>query len=216
MSSVRLPEEMVLAYASGQLNEAMSLVVASHLVYAPESRRDVARYEALGGALLEELEPSEMHGDVLERTLALIDDEEDAEIVEPELEVRDGLALPASLRRYVGPDIEALAWRKVMKGVQDVELGVSPGCRTRLMRIEPGVTVPRHSHRGAEVTLVLRGAYEDETGHYGPGAVQMADENVDHQPSAVGEETCLCLVVRDAPIRLSGRIGKLLNPFIRY
>jgi putative transcriptional regulator len=84
------------------------------------------------------------------------------------------------------------------------------------MRIEPGVGAPRHTHGGMEITLVLDGAYADATGTYGRGDVQVADDGVEHEPVAVGEKTCLCLVVSDAPIKLTGFFGRLLNPFIRH
>ena len=42
-----------------------------------------------------------------------------------------------------------------------------------------------------------------------------ADSHVDHRPVADEDEDCLCLIVTDAPLRLTGWLGRLLNPFIR-
>jgi putative transcriptional regulator len=44
----------------------------------------------------------------------------------------------------------------------------------------------------------------------------IADESVDHCPIADEEGDCLCLAVTDAPLRLTGRFGRFLNPFIRF
>ena len=214
MTEMTAPDELLLAYASGGLDEAMSLVVATHLTLSPESRARVADYEALGGALIEEIEPAEVSGGALDAVLARLDSEEEApaESAPP----RDGHDLPAPLRGYVGPDIESLKWKKLIRGVQEAEFPIGGGGRARLMKIESGVAVPKHSHRGSEATLVLEGAYHDATGYYDRGALQMADATLDHQPEATGGETCLCLVVTDAPIRLTGRLGRLLNPLIKY
>ena len=51
MTVSRVPEEMLLAYATGALNEPLSLVVASHMALNPESRVEVEEYETVGGAV---------------------------------------------------------------------------------------------------------------------------------------------------------------------
>lgn len=214
MTEKTAPDELLLAYASGSLDESMSLVVATHLTLSPQSRARVCDFEALGGALIEEIEPAALSGGALDAVMARLDGEDHPPVhSEPP---RDGHVLPAPLRDYVGPDVDALRWKKVIRGVQEAEFPIGGGGRARLMRIESGVAVPKHSHRGTEATLVLEGAYRDATGYYDRGALQMADASLDHQPEATGGETCLCLVVTDAPIRLTGRFGRLLNPLIKY
>lgn len=224
MIALRVPDEMLLAYATGALNEPLSLVVASHIALDPSSRADVEAYETVGGALIEELEPASLRDDALERTLARLDvleaepgaERQSCSPVKPQ--PKDGLVLPSPLRDYVGSDIDTLPWKPVIRGVEEVELkvGAGEGTRTRLMRIAPGAGAPRHTHGGMEVTLVLDGAYRDASGTYRRGDVQVADDAVEHQPVAEGERTCLCLVVSEAPIRLTGFFGRLLNPFIRH
>lgn len=213
-------DELLMSYAAGGLDEAMSLVVASHLTLSPESRTRVAEYEALGGAVIEEIEPVAVSKTALDSVLARLDEEETEALqpaeTSPGESARDGHSLPAPLRRYVGPDIEKLRWKRLMPGVREAEFAIDGGARARLMRIESGVAVPKHSHRGREATLVLEGAYRDATGLYDRGKLQLADAELDHQPAATGEEACLCLVVTDAPIRLTGKLGRLLNPLIKY
>ncbi len=215
MTEKTAPDEVLLAYASGSLDEAMSLVVATHLTLSPHGRAKVAEFEALGGALIDEIEPAALSEDALDAVLARLD-EAGPEVTPEPTAARDGHSLPAPLRAYLGPDIEALRWKRLLPGVREAAFPVGGGLRARLMRIASGVAVPRHSHRGAEATLVLEGAYRDETGFYDRGALQWADAALDHQPAATGGETCLCLVVTEAPIRLTGRFGRLLNPLIKY
>jgi putative transcriptional regulator len=221
MSDKTATDELLLAYASGGLDEAMSLVVASHLTLSPESRARVSEYEALGGAVIEEIQPVAVSKTALDSVLARLDEDEDESgntpaDGAPESAPEDGHVLPAPLRGYVGPDIDKLRWKRLMPGVREAEFPIAGGARARLMRIESGVAVPKHSHRGREATLVLEGAYRDATGLYDRGALQLADAALDHQPAATGDEACLCLVVTDAPIRLTGKLGRLLNPLIKY
>ena len=48
---------------------------------------------------------------------------------------------------------------------------------------------------------MLKGAFEDEVSRFGPGDVEMADEDLDHQPIAVDGEDCICLAITDAPLK---------------
>ncbi len=75
--------------------------------------------------------------------------------------------------------------------------------------------MPSHTHAGLELTLVLQGGFCDRTGHFLRGDVAEADSDVDHRPVADDDGPCLCLAVTDAPLRLTGRVGRMLNPFVR-
>ena len=75
--------------------------------------------------------------------------------------------------------------------------------------------MPFHTHEGCEFTLVLQGGYHDGDVGYARGDFQFADSSLNHSPVADPGEPCLCLAVLDAPMRLTGRIGRLVNPFIR-
>ncbi len=212
-------QELLFGRAIGALPESASLAVAAHAALCPAANSIVHRHKAIAGALIETIEPSAMTEHSLSRMLDRIDSEGDelraAVLEEP---ARDGVDLPEVLRNYVGPDLEALRWRRLMKGVREAVLPVSDGdiCRTRLMHIESGRSVVQHSHRGLELTVLLQGAYGDCTGEFGRGDMQVADEEVDHKPVAFGNEDCLCLVVTDAPIRFTGPFGRFLNAFVRY
>ncbi len=212
-------EELLFGRAIGALPESASLAVAAHAALCPEASSIVHHHKAVAGALIETLEPATLNDGALDRALRAIEAEGDVPSAPIAAEpVRDGLDLPEVLRRYVGPDIEALRWKGIMKGVREAELPVSDGaiCRTRLMHIDSGRPVIQHSHQGLELTLLLKGAYGDCTGEYARGDLQVADEEIDHKPVAFGGEDCLCLVVTDAPIRFTGPFGRLLNLFVRY
>ena len=93
--------------------------------------------------------------------------------------------------------LEQLRWRSYGTAAE-VELPIrAPGYRTTLIRVRPGRMVPQHTHEGNELTVVLEGAFHDETGHYGRGDLAIADSSVDHRPVADEAEDCLCLAVTE-------------------
>ncbi len=226
------PEEMLLEYAAGTLPEPLALLVASHLTLAPESRRDVQAFEAVGGALLEELEPVEMSDDALDSLLARLD-KEDADESEagtrgsgaalvsappktrPMVQTESGIILPAPLRAYIGGDADCVPWLERTGNVAEYDvLPGYPDFRTRLLRIRAGAKIPSHTHEGREFTLVLDGSFSDEEGHFERGDVEVADGDVTHMPVAGSERDCICLAVTDAPLRMTGPFGRLLNYFV--
>lgn len=218
------PDELLFDYARGALGVPASLVVETHLALDPESRSHVKDYDCIGGLLLEEIEPAEVSTNCLAEVMERLDQTPELpEAVEVHEDARgetqDSL-LPRPLRRYVGGGLDSLSWRRVMSGLEEARLeageDTSKQWRLRLMRIAPGTSVPQHTHKGVEYTLVLQGAYNDESGRFARGDLQVADAEVDHRPVAEGGEPCLCLVLSDAPLRFTGTFGRFLNPFIRY
>ena len=211
-------EELLLEYAAGATTEAMSLLIASHLALCPMCRGQLAELELLGGAMLDALPGEEADDGGLEAMLARLDDE-DMGPVRPaapaaDPPATDGILLPQPLRSYVGSDLSRLGWKRRMRGLDECVLPVG-GARVSLMRIHQGAAMPKHTHAGNELTLVLTGGFTDARGSYLRGDVAVTDEHVDHQPTADLDEDCLCLAVVDAPLRLTGRMTRFLNPFLR-
>ncbi len=207
------PEDLHLAYAAGLLPEAPSLAVAAQASLRSEVRRALGDYEAIAGALLDESESARLSPGLRDSVMARLDEETDSQPPQP---AAGDVRLPAPLQPYVGRRLEELPWRRVMPGLKDYVLPATTGGTARLMLVKGGVRIPAHTHRGLELTLVLKGAYADASGLYEPGDLQLADDSVDHMPVAEKGEACLCFVVTEAPVRLTGRFGRLLNRFVRY
>ena len=85
-----------------------------------------------------------------------------------------------------------------------------------LLRIAPGKSMPLHSHQGSEITVVLKGAYRDELGRFGPGDVADLDDAIQHRPVTEPGEPCICLAATDAPLRFPGRIARMLQPLLGF
>ena len=122
---------------------------------------------------------------------------------------------PEPLRSYIGGDLDRVPWRRLGMGVYQCVIPTGDKQSvSRLLRIPTGKPVPSHSHGGLELTLVLCGAFSDETGYYGRGDFQEADETLEHQPHAIAGEDCICLAVTDAPLRFSSLAARMAQPFI--
>jgi len=207
-----ISDEFLLDHASGAASAPVGLLVASHLTLSPQARRSYRRFEALGGALLERVEPVPIASDSLDRMFARLDTAPSPDT--PAAPAID--SLPAPLSQYVGGSVASLSWRQVTRGVEEAILPVNgrAGEKATLLRIAAGRAIPRHTHRGLEMTLVLEGAFDDEAGRYQRGDVCIADSAIEHQPVAAPTRDCLCLVVASSPIRLTGPLMRLLNPFL--
>ncbi|MBP7338745.1 ChrR family anti-sigma-E factor [Niveispirillum sp.] len=208
--------DLLLAYAAGTLSEAPSLLVATHLALCPRCRAEVAGMEAIGGALLSDADPgTPVSAGLLSNVLARLDGPPLAEAPR-----RRSMApgptpvLPEPLRSYIGGDIDRVRWRRTIPGLHEADISCSGGS-VRMMRIRPGMGMPQHTHHGDEFTLVLQGGFTDASGHFLRGDFAATDPSVDHRPVADEDGDCICLAFTDAPLRLTGRFMRWLNPFMR-
>ncbi len=212
-----LTENIAMAYAAGTLPEAFNLVVATHISMCDESRAMVEAHEAIGGVILDDVRGVDLQEDALEACFAKIEAGAPTAIRVPERRARanhNGL-FPKPLQDYVGGDLDAVQWRKVGGGVKQAILPTSKDASVRLLYIPAGCEVPDHGHHGTEMTLVLKGAFRDEFALFQAGDVEICDPNVEHTPVAVEGEDCICLAATDAPLKFSGLIPKIAQPFLR-
>lgn len=207
-----LTDALLMAYSAGTLPEAFNLAVATHLSMCDECRARLGAFDSVGGALLEGCDTVAMAGDSLDATLARIAGTPTAPSQPPRKRAGD---VPAPLDDYIGGRLDAVKWRPVGMGVKQAILPTTRDASARLLYIPAGTAVPDHGHRGTELTLVLRGAFSDEADHFGPGDIEVANEDLHHTPVADIGEDCICLAVTDAPLRFRGLIPRIAQPFLR-
>jgi putative transcriptional regulator len=207
-----LSEPLLMAYAAGQLPEAFNLIVATHVSLCDDCRARLGAHEAVGGALIEDIEEIEMGEAALEAALARIDGLPQATQRAP---LKAAGILPAPLVDYVGGDLSAVRWTRLGGGVKQAILPTGRDATARLLYIPAGMTMPDHGHKGMELTLVLQGAFADENSRFGRGDIEIADEDVQHTPVALAGEDCICLAVTDAPLRFRGLVPRLAQPLFR-
>ncbi len=213
------PESLLIDYAAGTLPEAISLLIATHLTYCPDCRKEVQALEAVGGAMLDSLPPAEVKTDLatLLAKLAV------AETPAPEAPLAGEAWMPRPVRRALAtvPSTPAtpLPWKRVTGALSEIRLPTlsrTKGGRTRLMRIKSGGAMPEHTHGGTEYVLVLKGGFSDQFGHYLPGDLSVSTADHTHTPIADDDGDCICLAVVDGTLKLTGVMGWVVNRFVRF
>ncbi|WP_420862115.1 ChrR family anti-sigma-E factor [Algirhabdus cladophorae] len=206
-----LTDDLLMAYASGNLPEALSLVVATHISMCDSCRAQLASFDAVGGELLDDLEAVTMSDGALGATLKqIMDAPAETTIQRPKA---DSL-FPAPLQDYVGADLDAIKWRPMGMGVRQSLIKTSKGASVRLLHIPAGCAVPDHGHHGTELTLVLQGAFRDHNDRFGPGDIEVANEDLHHTPVAEDGVDCICLAASDAPLSFNGILPKIAQRFM--
>jgi putative transcriptional regulator len=207
--SHHIPEAILASYVSGTLAQPFALVVAAHVSICEDCRANLAAHEAVGGVLLNNFEPISITGDLRNRVMAGLDDDVMPEPVRPR---GDGT--------FPTPVLEALGskppkWRSLGPGAKQCILNAGKEGSVRLLHIAPGFAVPDHTHGGLELTLVLQGAFKDETGRFARGDLEVADDTLEHTPVAEEGLPCICLAATDAPLKFSAFMPRLLQPLFR-
>ncbi len=208
-----VPDELLLDYASGAITGGTAVLIAAHLTLCPLCRRKVTEMEAIAGAMMASATPRSGASVDGAWTVPLRDLVRGTQPPKPDL-ARFDPVLPKPLYDAVGLPFEAIPWNPLLSGVQEYVLfHDGDEDEARLLVIAPGRAMPRHTHEGQELTLVLSGAFSDATGYYGPGDVAVADETVDHSPVAEDGSVCICFAVNEGPLHLTGPVGRILSFF---
>jgi putative transcriptional regulator len=201
-----LDDATLMSFAAGALPAALSAVAAAHAEMCPRCRREVAAMERLGEAAMASLPPVALERPDLSppapKAPGVRDASRDARIAtDPEI--------PRPFAALVGDGLDAVAWRWLGPGVWDHPLPLGGTGKLRLLKVAPGHGIPEHGHGGAELTLVLRGSFHDETGRYARGDVADLDETVEHQPMVPQDAgDCICLIASEAPERFQGLLAR--------
>lgn len=211
-----LPEDTLLAYAAGDLDQGTSYLVAAHLALCPKCREAAELAEDIGGGLIEDVDPVGMSdfalGNVLEKL-----DIEIPEVSKPRAPVGSSTpVLPEPLRSLVGGDIDAIKWQTIGPGVKQMRLDNGESTSSiRLLKIAAGASVLEHGHNGEELTMVLSGGFDDGDQSFTRGDVEYADQGTVHQPVAMKGEDCICLAVTSGPLKFFDIFGRVAQPFFR-
>ena len=215
------PVDALLAdYACGRLAASLHTLVASHLALKPSGAAFVAKLETLHGCELEGM-TAVAAADLHRHRIAAILDGKAKTVAtaaakttaKPETARSHpaSTTLPHPLYRFIGRDLPDIRWRTRLPGLKEYHIETSDGLEASLLWIGAGRKMLSHTHQGSEVTLVLQGAFEDAKGRYQRGDVAVADAEIDHAPRADADVDCICFAVTDAPLRLTGPIGRLLS-----
>jgi putative transcriptional regulator len=213
MSAVhKLQDEWMLSYAAGNLSFGRSLMVASQVAYHDDMKEIVSDAEAIGGVLLDSIDTATVSDSVLDQVMSRIDNEAPAPVSDAP---RRSEVLPQPVLDFVGQDVNSLKWRFMGPGMSNSRLWTGPNDeRLWLLRARGGVMIPEHGHNGDEWTLVLKGSYQTDSGRFNVGDMDVAGQDVEHQPMIDPDEECICLVMTEGPIRLKSLMARMVQPLV--
>ena len=215
MSVSRHPDAAwLIDFACGNLSRGFELVVAAHLTACPTCTQDVRSAERLGATLMLDV------SDAAPRlTAAEVLDAEPADM--PWLSARlalrpnvDTTSLQAFVDAYLECGLSALQWRWAGSGLQIARLRADAHERLWVLRAAANTVLPRHTHAGSELTLVLKGAYFSGDTIYGVGDIEDANEFADHQPIVTRDGECICLAATEGPLRFASWIPRLAQRYL--
>jgi putative transcriptional regulator len=178
-----LAASLLAAYAAGTLSEPFAVLVASHMQMKADNR---AFAMSISRHARWPRQPT------------------------PGLDHMNAL-MPLALRSYVGRHLGALEWRTILPGLERCRITRDGRGDASFLRCRPGKAIPAHTHRGREAVLVLQGGFRDRNGHYAPSDIAVADGAIDHRPVADRSIACITFVVLEAPVRLTGPFGRLVQ-----
>ena len=209
--SFHVPEDLLLAYSAGRTDEATALVVATHLTLCPKCRADNDALDAAAGAMLATGATEAVSDALLESVMQKLDEPVTAE---PDV---DGV-LPRPILRYI-PEAQRkeLPWHHLMPGADELRLPLARnGVPARLTRTRGGFVLPKHTHAGSEMTLVLSGGFEDRGEHYARGDLSLCDPSVTHTIHFDRGDPCIALVVNDARLVPKGPFSNFVALFVDF
>lgn len=216
-------DTLLAGYARGSLSAPLHILVESHLALKPASRRFVGALESVAASDILRQEPAPL-ADRDARLAAIFGGSDLGKdritarsAGEPEAAAPHASSdVPRALARYLGRDLNDVPWRMLLPGVKEFRVEDNEDGEATLYWIRGGKKIPSHTHEGSEYTLVLKGAFSDLNGHYARGDIAVADMDVDHCPVADADADCYCFAVTDAPLRLTGPIGRIFQRLFKH
>lgn len=207
--SAEMLDTLLSHYVAGSLPVPVNTMMEAHLEMREDSRTIVHGLETVAGAQIDKFEPAPL----LNRD-KIFDQIVRSDIPAPLEHAVGGSRcsiFPKSLQDFAGFTAEEVPWRTKLPGFKEFSIGEWDGCEAELLWIRAGRAMPAHTHGGSELTLVLNGGFSDVGGHYVRGDIAAADESVDHRPIADEGETCICLAITTAPLKLTGSMTQLFS-----
>ncbi len=229
--------EWLLDWSSGALKPGFRPLIDGYLSLNPEAREAAALFDRLGGSLLAEADPAPLSPGATGNVHALLDQAPGTESPERQSShVNQTITgQPAGNRQTAGDAFAALPeamhacltgrertlrwfspspWFSIRRLLPRGQAAAGPG--GFLIRVAAGHSIPSHSHGGTEMTLVLQGGYSDCTGQAKRGDLIIHDPSINHQPIADPGESCIVATAFEGPLRLTGRFGRIIQPFFGF
>ena len=201
MNTTAQKNELIFGYSSGNLGEAKSLFTSMYLYLNSIAAKKASVFDNM-----------------------LAQNFNDLEGVQPKkLKYTDCIKTPVSIKKnknssnnplsLIIGNLNDIDWKTLYKGFKEYNIPVNDNDSVKLIKMDPGTSVPLHSHNGKEYILVLNGSFCDEYGEYNKGDMQINDQQIKHNPTACNSHGCICLSITENDVVFFGKYGSALNLF---
>ena len=201
MNTTAQKNELIFGYSSGNLGEAKSLFTSMYLYLNSIAAKKAIVFDNILSQNLNNLKgikPKKLrYTDCIKPT-------------HPIKQNRNPSSNPLS--QLIG-DFNNVEWKTVYKGFKEFKIPLNDNDSVKLIKMDPGTSVPLHSHNGKEYILVLDGSFCDEYGEYNKGDMQINDQQIKHNPTASNSNGCVCLSITENDVVFFGKFGSALNLF---
>ena len=201
MNGTLVKNELIFDFASGALGASKSIFASTYLFLNTKASNLNSTFESLLGDSL--LENKDTPVSKLKYTDCITDKMKTQE---------QDLNKFGPLSKIIGP-LDKIKWKQVFKGLNEFTTKIHGDDELKLIKMDPGASVPLHSHGGKEYILVLEGSFCDEYGKYSRGDIQINDQKIKHTPIASQNDGCICLTITEKDVIFYGKFASFLNLF---
>ena len=221
-------ESQLYHFANGMLSPNLSLIVSAHCDLCPQCQQrlweatqqladeNLTPYAKNGESLGFDRPGSDelaLFGDMLQNIMDLPPQNNPAMAqTSPAFLDLDGkhFPLPRTLARFAH---QTTSWKKLVGKLWQAQVDIGGEARAEFIYMEKGGSVPEHTHRGNEWTLVINGEFEDGHHHFDTGDLILLDGQHTHAPVSNDPDGCLVFSILDRPLHFTSGLARLLNPF---
>jgi len=215
MLSHHLTDETLQDYASGVLNSSMETLIACHLTVCPVCRQRADMADAIGGICLDGQNAAPMIASA-DDILALNKSADSTTSTAAASQLPAGPGIPRPLARLLPAPLDELPWKSFGPGLKQYNLGNQPRKEGafKLLSIDPGSRMSKHTHQHRELTFIVSGSYSDELGKFKAGDIADLSADHHHTPYVDSDIPCISLIATDAPVKFDSLFGKIVQPFV--
>ena len=201
MNGTLVKNELIFDFASGALGTSKSIFASTYLFLNTKASNLNSTFESLLGDSL--IENKDTPVSKLKYTDCITDKMKSQ---------KQDLYKFGPLSKIIGP-LDKIKWKQVFKGFNEFTAKIHGDDELKLIKMDPGASVPLHSHGGKEYILVLEGSFCDEYGKYSRGDIQINDQKIKHTPIASQNDGCICLTITEKDVIFYGKFASFLNLF---
>ncbi|GBL04640.1 ChrR family anti-sigma-E factor [Glaciecola sp. KUL10] len=201
-------------FAEGNLSPAEALIVSAHCDMCEHCQRIVQFHTE---SVAEDLFADDADGSIdfdsmmSEITNIHVEPNQPAKSYSKIIEL-DGkeFVLPRSLNRLSS---KMGNWSHLVGKIWQAPVDIGGVNVANFIYMEKGGSVPEHTHRGSETTLVINGEFSDGIADYDSGDFIQLNGNHTHTPFTQAQEGCLVFSIVDKPLYFTSGWARLINPF---